>query len=152
MLKDLEHLAGLYKDEGFRNLISKISFADASALNKALMATFKSHVSEITMNLLMLLAAGRKLALVPKIADYFGKIYHEAKGMVEVTVKTAHKVEKDMEDKIAKKLAEKHKKEVTVKFEHDAKLIGGMQVFERGYVTDYSVANYLETMRKALMS
>ena len=151
VLKDLEHLAGLYKDEGFRNLISKVAFAEAEVLDKALTATFKSHVSEITMNLLVLLASGRKLMSVPKIADYFSKIYHESKGIVEITVKTAHKADKDMEDKIMKKLGDHHKKDVAVKFGHEPKLIGGMQVFERGYVTDYSVANYLETMRKALM-
>lgn len=152
VLKDLEHLAKLFKDENFRELMRKIAYLEKDVLKKAFQNVFKDKVQNITFNLLVILAGAKKLMLLPKIEDAFARIYHEAKGIHEVTIKSARPLSKDLEEKIVKHLEGKHKKSVNAKFEENPELIGGFQIYERGFLTDYSLQNYLAVLKKSLMS
>ena len=152
IMKDLAHLNTVFKDEMFKNVLKKIAFLEKTQLLKVLEATFGGKVHEITFNLLALLAQARKLPMLPMIFDAYAAAYHTAKGIHEYTVRTARKLSNDEEVAMIDKLQNKIDKPVHVVFEHNPGLIGGMQIYERGYVTDFSVQNYLQTLKKNLLT
>jgi ATP synthase F1 delta subunit len=152
VMKDLTELSLLFRDESFKNLIKRITYLDPVKIEKTFEAVFRSHFHAITMNMLIMLARSRKLGLVTKIYDTYRHLYHEAKNIQEYLVRTARKLSPDEEVTLIDRLQQKGDKPVSVRFEHRADLIGGMQIYERGYLTDYSLKNYLETLRKNLLS
>lgn len=152
VLNDMESLAHAFENGALRKLMVEVCYLAASAQEKVLSVTFHGKVQEITMNLLVLLARAKKLSLVPQVAEIYRKTYHEMKGIQAVTVRSARKLAPEETQKLMKSLEEKLKKSLDVRFEEDPSLIGGVQIFEGSKLSDYSVKNYLETLKKHLLS
>lgn len=152
VLDDMESLAHAFGNEGLRKLMVDVSYLAASAQEKVLNVTFHGKIQEITMNLLILMARGKKISLVPQVAEIYRKTYHEMKGIQAVTIRSARKLAPEETQKLMKSLEEKMKKSLDVRFEEDPSLIGGVQIFEGSKLSDYSVKNYLETLKKQLLS
>jgi ATP synthase F1 delta subunit len=151
VLHDLEGLSALYTDPGFISAMKKIAFLEWGRLENALKGAFKDAVSPLTMNLIVLLGRARKLPLLPRVHDAYSHLYHEEKKVEEVKICTARKLSGEEEQMYIERLQQSLDKPVSVKFDADARLIGGVQVFRRGYVTDMSIRNYLETIKKHLL-
>lgn len=152
VMKDLAHLNAFFKDENFKSVLKKIAYLEKSLLKKLLEEVFGGKLHKISLNLLVLLGQARKLAMLPQVYDAYASMYHKEKGIREYTVRTARKLTNDEEVQLIDRLQNKADKPVHVTFEHNPALIGGMQIFERGYVTDYSLQNYLEMLKKQLMA
>ncbi len=152
VLKDLEELSQILADERFKAIFKKIVYLEKSKLQKLLTDTFGESLNRISMNLLVLLGNTRKLNLVPRIFDAYSHLYHTAKKIQEIKVCTARKLSSDEEVQLIDRLQQVKDKPVSVRFTQNAGLIGGIQVYERGYVTDYSLKNYLETLKKQLLA
>lgn len=152
VLEDLRGLTLLMKDADFASLIKRIAYMEASKLEAALKQTLHGKLHELTMNLVMLLARARKLGILSRVYDTYSRLYHEAKNIQELWVKTARPLSGGELSSLIEKLQKVLNKPVSVELEVQKDLIGGVQIFERGYLTDYSVKNYLEMMRKHLLS
>lgn len=152
VLKDLEALSRLFKHKGFADLIKKINAGNNANLPKILTGIFGDKVNMYTLNLLLLLAKNRKLTLAPYIVEAYRQLYHETKKIKDLRILTARKLDHEEEKNITKSLEAKIGSKVSVRYEENPDLIGGMQIFEQGYLTDYSVRNYLEMMRKSLLA
>jgi F-type H+-transporting ATPase subunit delta len=151
VLRDLEMLSQLYGDDRFRALLKQIAWLEKVKLEEVLKATFRDRAHAITLNMLVLLGRARKLPLVPRIFKVYSHIFHTAKKIEEIKVCTARKLDGDEELAMIDRLQQQLDKPVSVRFKVSPGLIGGVQIYERGYVTDYSIKNYLETLEKHLL-
>ena len=148
---DMEGLQNLLKDKNLKSLLQMVSYLSEEDAQKVLHATFHGKINELTLKLLVLLANQKALKYIGKIAEVYRRNYHAAKGIKEITIRTARQFSPQEQLAFVEKLSAK-KKNVTVKFETDASLVAGAQVYEDSYLTDYSVKNYLETLQKHLLS
>jgi F-type H+-transporting ATPase subunit delta len=151
VLRDLESLTQIFREEQFKKSLKKIAYMERSALAEIIKKTFADRVHPVTMNLLVMLAGNRKLSILPKILEAYARAYNEEKGIRAVTVCAARKLDSEEELAIIEKLQSKFDKPVSAKFTINADLIGGMQIYERGHMTDCSVKGYLEIIEKTLM-
>lgn len=147
---DMEGLMNLMKDKNFRVLLQSVSYLPMESAEKVLHATFHGKVQELTLKLLVSLASQKALNYLGKIAEVYRKNYHEAKGIKEITIRTAREFSPQEQLSFVKKLQDKKKSPITVKFELDPSLVAGAQIYEDSYLTDYSVKNYLESLKKHL--
>lgn len=152
VLGDLESLSQLFGDDRIKESLKKVAYLEKTKLEAVLTATFKGSVAPVSMNLLVLLGRARKLALVPRIFEAYSHLYHDAKKIQDIKVCTARKLNSDEELAMIDRLQQQLDKPVSVRFKVDPRLIGGVQIFERGRVTDYSLKNYLETLEKHLLA
>ena len=149
---DMESLQNLLKDKNLRVLLQTVCYLPEADAQKVLHATFNGKVQEITLKLLGLLANQKSLKYIGKIAEVYRRNYHQAKGIKEITIRTARQFSPQEQLAFVEKLSKKKSGQLTVKFETDASLIAGAQVYEDSYLTDYSVKNYLECLQKHLLS
>ncbi len=149
---DMEGLMNLMKDKHFKVLFQSISYLPPEAAQKVLHNTFHGKIQELTLNLLIALAAQKALKYTGKIGEVYRKNYNEAKGIKEITIRTAREFSPQEQLAFMQKLQAKKKHTLTVKFEIDPSLVAGAQIYENSYLTDYSVKNYLETLQKHLTS
>lgn len=149
---DMESFANLMKDKNFKVLIQSVSYVPGEGSQKVLEKTFHGKVNELTLKLLILLAQQKALKYLGKIAEVYRRNYHEAKGIKEVTIRTAREFSPQEQLSFMQKLQAKKKHPITVKFEVDSSLVAGAQIYENSFLTDYSVKNYLETLQKHLTS
>jgi len=152
VLHDLAGLDALFADPQFAAALKKITYLEKNRLETALKESFKGGLASLTMNLLVLLGRARKLALLPRIFEAYSHLYHADKKVEEVKICTARKLNAEEEQVYIERLQQNLDRPVSVKFATDARLIGGVQVYQKGYVTDYSLKNYLETVKKHLLS
>lgn len=152
VLEDLRQLNECFKDSDFRKAMKSLQTVKKADLEKVIGATFDGKIQKITMNMLILLARSNKLELVPSIYKLYSKYFHHAKGIEMFTVRTARKLSEDEQSVITGKLMQKRDRPASVEFEVDPKLIAGMQIMEKGFLTDYSAKSYLENLKKKLLT
>jgi len=93
----------------------------------------------------------RKLKLADKIAEQFGKIYDEKRGVVEAEVVTMEKVGAVLEKKLKNFVKEKYgAREVVLKNVADESVKGGFVLRVGDEVVDGSVRGRLEELRKII--
>lgn len=134
------------------SLLKRVAYLKKDQQKKVLKEALKGKVHELTLNLLILLSASKKFRLLPRIMEVYGQLHHEAKGITQLKVCTARDLKEDEAAELIRKLEAACKKKIRVKFEVKKDLIGGVQIYERGFVTDYSVKNYLDTLKRSLLS
>lgn len=152
LLHDLKSLSECFKDPEFKTVFKGLSYLKKDQMEAVIKETFREKVQPITMNLIILLARSRKLMLLPKIYAVYSRYYFHGKGIEQITIRTARKLSGDEESRLVEKLIQKNDKKVHVEFESDPSLIAGTQVLQKGFITDYSVKNYLETLKKQLLN
>ena len=113
-------------------------------------AVFEGGLHSISINS-VLLSRSKKLELIPKIYEVYSRYYFHGKGISQVKVRTARKLAAEEENRLIERLIQTGDRKVHVEFEQDPALIAGVQVFEKGFMTDYSVRNYLESLKKVLL-
>ncbi len=149
---DMEGLSNLLKDKNFKQLLQSVCYLPHEDAKKVLTSTFHGKISDLTLNLMVMLAHDKALKYLGKIAEVYKKTYHEAKGITEIVIRTAREFSPQEQLAFVQKLQAKKKQTVTVKFEVDPGLVAGAQIYEKNYLTDYSAKNYLETLQKHLTS
>jgi F-type H+-transporting ATPase subunit delta len=152
VLKQLGELAELYNEEKFLSLIKSFTFMNMAAGQKILKEVFEKQVDKTTFNLLITLFLSRKLTLIPRINQVYRKIYHQNKGIADITLITARQLSKDEKATLEKTIAAKRINKISVSYDVKPSLVGGVQYYEEGYLTDLSIQNYLQTLKKQLIS
>lgn len=148
---ELKALNDLFQHKKIEKLMGELVYYPQEIQEKMIDATFKAHVHTYLLHLLKLLALRKKIALLPKIYKSYSHLYHSAKGIDEVVISTARPLEKEEEHALIRQLEEKKKRKVTAHFEIKPELIGGVQMYENGYILDYSVQHYLEQLHRHLL-
>ena len=152
VLSDVEGAAVLFKDKHLGGLMQQVSFLQPEAMRKVISSTFGGKLHVLVVNLLVMLARQKALKYLPRVAEVYRHAYSESRGIIEMTIKTSREFSPQEQLKFIDQLQAKRRHPLSVRFETDPGLIGGVQIFERSNLTDYSVKNYLETLKKQLIN
>ena len=101
-------------------------------------------------NLIALLAENNRLAVLPSIAVSFETLKQEAEGKIEVRVRSACKLSASQQDAMAKSLAKKLGKKISVTTEIDESLIAGAIIQAGDMVIDGSAKGRLDKLTTVL--
>lgn len=101
-------------------------------------------------NLVMLLAENDRLAALPAIAESFDVLKRDAEGKIEVKVRSAQELTDKEQEKIAKSMARRLGKEVSITTEIDETLIAGAIVTAGDLVIDGSASGRMDKLSLAL--
>lgn len=103
-------------------------------------------------NFIQVLAANKRLPLIPEIAGLFEHHKAEHERSVDVTVTSAYPLEEATEQSLAQVLTKKLEREVKVATEVDQSLIGGVLIRAGDLVIDGSVRGRLNKLSEAMNS
>jgi F-type H+-transporting ATPase subunit delta len=109
---------------------------------------FESRLSDTTLDFLELLVQKRREDLFPQMVVAYRQLRDEQMGVVGVTVRAASPIDSDETLRIARALESWQGGKISMRAEHDAALIGGLQVRIGDTVYDGSVRNKLEHLRE----
>ncbi len=101
-------------------------------------------------NAIRLLAENSRLAALPAIADLFAILKQEAQGEIEVRVRSALELSADQQKKIAKSMAKRLGKKVSISAEIDDSLIAGAVITAGDLVIDGSASGRIEKLTLAV--
>ena len=101
-------------------------------------------------NLVALLAENDRLAGIPAIATAFETLKREAEGKIEVQVISAQELSAEQQQAMAKSLAKKLGKEVSMTAEVDESLIAGAIIYAGDMVIDGSTRGSLDKLTTVL--
>ena len=114
---DLESLTNLMKEKNFKVLLQSVCYLQPEAAQKVLHNTFHGKIHELTLKLLVALAQQKALKYLSKVAEVYRKNYHTAKGISEITIRTAREFSPQEQLMFVQKLQAKKNKTVTVRSE-----------------------------------
>ena len=102
-------------------------------------------------NLVRLLVANRRLALLPRIAELYEQLRAEAEHVIDAEVVSATPLDKAQQDKIASALGKRLGREVRLHCREDEEVLGGVIIRAGDLVIDGSVRGQLERLSGALV-
>ena len=108
------------------------------------------NASAPVQNYLRVLAANRRLPLLPQVCRQFAELKAERERVVEVQVLSAFDLPEDGRDRIAAALGKRLDREVVVSSETDPALLGGLLIRAGDTVIDGSVRGRLNKLAEAL--
>lgn len=112
----------------------------------------KQAAGDAGRNFLRALAANRRLALLPLIAEQFEKLRADVEGVVDVEVIAAREIAAPQEKRLAAALAKRLGREVRMHTRIDESLLGGAIVRAGDLVIDGSLKGRLERLGSALQN
>jgi F-type H+-transporting ATPase subunit delta len=101
-------------------------------------------------NLIALLAQNNRLAALPSIAATFESLKQEAEGKIEVVVRTAQQLSAKQQTAVAKSLAKRLGKDISITTETDESLIAGAIIRAGDMVIDGSARGRLDKLTAVL--
>ncbi len=148
---DLEALESALADSAdFNALIhSPIYTRDEQAAAVAALAE-KMGLTPTMTNVLGLMAAKRRLFVLPQLVASLRAIIAEDKGEVTAEVTSAKALTKEQSDKLTKLLADRTGKTVKIKSSVDESLIGGIVVKVGSKMIDTSIASRLNSLQNVM--
>ena len=110
------------------------------------------ELSEKVRNFVRVLAANKRLPLLPEIAELFKQLKANRENSVNVEIATAFPLSAALCERLTQALRGKLQREVTVNTVVDKSLLGGVLVRSGDVVIDGSVRGRLEQLAKAMNS
>lgn len=110
----------------------------------------KMKLSDTTSNVLALLAAKRRLFVMPHLIAVLQEMLADARGEVTADVTTAKKLTKAQAEKLAQTLKAQVGKSVTIKETVDESIIGGLIVKVGSKMIDTSIASKLNALQNTM--
>lgn len=145
----LELLAAAARDPALSGLIASPKL-DRSQMTELMLEIGGARLSDEGQNLVRLLVANDRLAVLPEIASHFEARKSEHEGTLDVTVTTAFELEPEQEQQLSEALKRKLGREVRVSSHEDPELIGGFHVRAGDLVIDGSVSGQLNQLANEL--
>jgi len=148
---DLNSLEGALTDSAdFNNLImSPVYSRDEQGAAVAALAK-KMKLSPMMTNTLSLMAAKRRLFVLPQLVRALRAAIAQDKGEVSADVVSAKALTKGQADKLANTLKERFGKTVTINATVDETLIGGLVVKVGSKMIDTSIRSKLSSLQNAM--
>lgn len=108
------------------------------------------HLDDAARNLVRLLAHNGRLEALPELARQFEALRAEAEGRVEARVRSATKLTKKQQERIAAALEKRMARTITLQCEVDESLLGGAVIRAGDLVIDGSLRGRLERLASRL--
>ncbi len=135
------------KDPSFKNFLVSPRIRDKDKKN-LLKAIFENKISDILLNLFLLLIEKNRISFLPEICSEFRTLKKEDKGIIKAEIITAMPLDEDLAQKLKEKLEKKTKKKIEMEKKVDPSIIGGMVVVVGGKVIDRSVKYQLNQIKE----
>ena len=108
------------------------------------------EMSPLVWNLVRLLAAKGRLALLPQIAEAFQELLDEHRGIAHAQVTTAVELSSDERETLARRLSELTGKQVQIEVSEDPELLGGLVARIGDRLIDGSTRTKLIALKRRL--
>ena len=149
--EEVEQLRALIADDAdLRRLITNpiLGRSDRAGMIERL---FQGQVSDLTYRFLQVVNAKDRLAVLPGIAEAFGRLVAEQRNEVVVQTFVAQEMDAETKDRVSRDLGEAMGKTVTLEQHVDPSLIGGIKLRLGDRLIDASVAGQLRRMEQQLV-
>lgn len=110
---------------------------------------FAPKVNNLTLQFLLLLIDKRRVVLLRDIAQQFGNIYNQYKGIKVALLITAKPIDKALKEKIRAQLAGFFFCSIDLQEKIDTSVLGGFKVMIEDKYYDATLANQLTELRKS---
>ncbi|HYW04765.1 MAG TPA: F0F1 ATP synthase subunit delta [Gammaproteobacteria bacterium] len=147
----LERLAAVVSNEEVQQVIESPRVPADQIVELVLEAAGAESMGDAGRNLVRLLAANRRLSLVPAMAGLYEEMRAEAEGTVDVEVVSAKPLTDEQQDKIERALAGRLGKKVRLHNRVDEEMLGGAVIHAGDVVIDGSVQAKLGRLASALV-
>lgn len=148
VVQDMELLQRTAKESKDFVVFLKSPVIKKEKKKEVLRELFKSKLSSLSLDLLMLLCEKGREEILPHMITQFFMLRDEMLGIASVQVKAATELLKDQFDQIQKRFENITKKKVRISFNLDKLIRGGFVVRVGDTVFDGSVQHQLELMRE----
>jgi F-type H+-transporting ATPase subunit delta len=140
----------LTENAEFRDLISSPIYSRDAQGGAIVAIAKKMGLSANLTSLLGLMAAKRRLFVLPQLVQRLRALIADEKGEVTAEVTAATELTKAQTDKLAKTLKASIGKDVKIKLSVDERLIGGLVVKVGSKMIDTSIASKLANLQNAM--
>lgn len=143
--------AAVVADERVRRLLTS-PHVTTEQLADLVIDIVGSKLDEEGRNFIRVLAANRRLGFLPEIAALYDKLKAAEENTVEVSVTSAVTLDKELQQKFARALSARLKREVRLHCDVDSTLLGGAVLRADDLVIDGSLRGRLERLSAELTS
>ena len=147
--ENLKDLSLITQDKDLMEALDKVATLSETQIVEVITKSFGKQLAEEVLNMLVLLVMSHQVKLIVEIAQTYKKMYFAAEGISDLEIYSSRELTAEEKADLNKQLNKSHKSEVN--FLVDQGLIGGLQIYENGMLTDYSVKNQLENLRRVLL-
>ena len=145
----LELLAAAARDPALSGLIASPKL-DKAQMTELMLDITGGRLSDEGQNLVRLLVANGRLAVLPEIASLFQERKADHQGTLDVQVTTAFDLAPAQEQQLAAALKRKLGRDIRITSEQDPELIGGFRLRAGDMVIDGSVSGQLDQLANEL--
>ncbi len=142
--------AAIGESADLRTLLTSPLYSREEQSDAIVAVAKKMKLSDMTSNVLALLAAKRRLFVLPHLIAVLQDMLSEARGEVTAEVTSAKKLTKAQADKLAATLKAQVGKSVTIKETVDESIIGGLIVKVGSKMIDTSIASKLNALQNTM--
>ena len=135
----------LGEEQGFRRALESENVGTEEK-SKLVREAFGGHLSRLTLNFLLLVISKRRESDLYDMIEEFKAYADEKRGIVEVELTTAQKLEEDQSQEISAKLSQVLGKQVRLTTREDQDLLGGIVARIGDMVMDGSVKTRLDRL------
>ena len=146
-LADLELITNtLQGHRELRNILSQ-PFLSKDKKEKIINRVFKDKISANTLKFITLMLDKNRQDIIPQILVTYRELYNEYKGIAEVTITTAVKIDEPTQQKLLYFVKDKVSGKVMIINKIDKSIIGGFIINYLDYQYDRSVRNELKELQ-----
>jgi len=150
-LEELGTAAAVVADSGMEAVLNNPSLT-ASQQASILTEVCGDALGAQARNFISVLAANKRLPLLPEIYKLFGQYKANQEKSVDVEVVSAFDLADEARDRLSQALGKKLERQVTVRTSTDSSLLGGVLIRAGDLVIDGSVRGRLNKLAEALNS
>jgi len=142
--------AALGESDDFRRLIASPLYSRDDLMRAVAALAERMDLDGVTARTLGLMAAHRRLFVLPQLIGRLRALLSEERGEVQAEVRSAKALTKAQTEKLESAIKAAIGKEVSLKAEVDGKLIGGLVVRVGSRMIDTSLASRLAALRNTM--
>lgn len=140
----------LAESTALKHVVASPAFSQAEKMSVLLELGKRLGCPGAIKGFLAQLVAKHRLAQIPAIADTFGELADQAKGVKQVEVTSASALSKKDREGIQRRLGDLLRGDVSVTYQEDPRLLSGLRLQIGSTVYDSSARNRLDTLRANL--
>jgi len=152
IFEEIKLIAAVIASDKEMTIIINHPSIDAAEKKQFLSSLFAGKISDLSQNLIGLLADKRRLDLIPFIENSYRELLNKRKNIVSATLSCSEKLADSAVANIKAQLAEHLGKTLELEVKVDPALIGGVVLKMGDQVIDGSLRGQLKALEKTLLS
>ncbi len=147
-LNELRQVLKVLEDKEITSFIVSPVVAASQKLETISVALDNKGLSDLTKNLLLLLAKRNRLMLLSDVVEGFQGELDKSNGVVRGTVKSAVNLDQEERKQVENKVSEFFKKDIILNYTTEPKLVGGLLANVGSFTFDDSISSYLKRLNE----